>query len=185
MAKRKKILIIVLIALIVIIDQAIKIWTKTHLVLGENIKITEWFYIIFVENNQLVNNVFLIALRFIFFSLISYWLYLLIKRNFKIKYIICLSLVVAGALGNLIDNIFYGVIFDSSNYWQVASLFPREGGYSTWFYGQNIEMFYFPIITIGDTIFCRSIFNFADLTVSIGTIMGVKSFRLFIFVNFF
>jgi signal peptidase II len=181
--RNKKILVLSLIFSIVLIDQALKICVKTNMMLGESIQITNWFYLRFIENNGMgggeviINKIFQTLLRFIFFSLIVYGLNFLIKKNYKTKYIICVSLIVAGALGNLIDQIFYGVIFGSSDWWQVATLFPSEGGYSTWLYGKNVEMFYFPIIdtTIGgkEIILFRYIFNFSDVAIYIGLIMGL------------
>lgn len=103
------------------------------------------------------------------------------KRGLKTGYIICVSLILTGALGNIIDSVFYGVIFNESTHSQIASFMPDGGGYSTWFYGKVVDMFYFPIIDtnwptwmpfVGGEhfIFFSPIFNFADAAISCGII---------------
>lgn len=137
---------------VLIIDQIIKIWIKTHMYWHESIRITNWFYIYFTENNgmafgmEIFGKLFLTTFRIIAVALIGWYLYKIVKRGFKTGYIVCVSLILTGALGNIIDSVFYGVLFNESTHSQIASFMPEGGGYSTWFYGKVVDMFYFPII---------------------------------------
>lgn len=183
---------VLVIILVLLADQILKIWVKTNMVLHESIRITDWFYIYFTENNgmafgiEVIGKFFLSIFRIIASIGIAYYLYLLVKRNYKIGYIICISLIFAGAVGNIIDCIFYGVIFDSS-YGQLATLFPAEG-YSSWLHGKVVDMFYFPIIRTTwpswvpswggeEFIFFRPIFNLADASISVGIIILLLFYR--------
>ena len=133
---------------VLIIDQVIKIWIKTHMYWHESIRITDWFYIYFTENNgmafgmELFGKLFLTTFRIVAVGLIGWYLYKIVKRGLKTGYIICVSLILTGALGNIIDSVFYGVIFNESTHSQIASFMPDGGGYSTWFYGKVVDMFY-------------------------------------------
>lgn len=177
--------VILVIVLILSADQILKIWIKTHMHIGEDIRITRWFYIRFVENNgmamgiEVVGKLFLSVFRIIASFAITYYLYLLVKKNFKTGYIICVSMIFAGAVGNILDSIFYGVIFSESTPYAVATLFPLEGGYGTWLHGKVVDMFYFPLFTFrlpswipwiggNEFEFFRYIFNLADASISVG-----------------
>ncbi|MDL2223719.1 lipoprotein signal peptidase [Bacteroidales bacterium OttesenSCG-928-M06] len=179
---------IAIILLLLFIDQASKIWIKTHMMLYEDIRVFDWFIIRFVENNgmamgiEVIGKLFLSIFRIIASFAIIYYIYLLIKRNFQLGYIICISMIFAGAVGNIIDSIFYGVIFSESTPYTVATLFPTEGGYGTWLHGKVVDMFYFPLFeftwpswipAIGGTQFefFRYIFNFADACISVGMVV--------------
>lgn len=185
-ASRSKIALFVVFS-VLIIDQVIKVWVKTHMFWHESIRVTDWFYILFTENNgmafgmEIVGKIFLTSFRIIAVTLIALYLYRIVRRKLKIGYIVCVSLVLAGALGNIIDSVFYGVIFNESTHSQLATFLPEDGGYSTWFYGKVVDMFYFPIIDTywpswmpfigGDHfIFFSPIFNFADASISCGII---------------
>lgn len=178
--------ILVIIAVLVI-DQIIKIYIKTNMYWHESHKVTNWFLIYFTENNgmafgmEIFGKFFLTAFRIIAVCGIGWYIRRIVKRNFKTGYIVCVSLILAGALGNIIDSVFYGVIFNASTYNQVATFMPAEGGYSTWFYGKVVDMFYFPIIDthwpgwmpyVGGErfIFFSPIFNVADAAISCGII---------------
>ena len=124
---------------------------------------------------------FLTTFRIVAVALIGWYLYKIIKKGFKTGYIVCVALILTGALGNIIDSVFYGVIFNESTHSQIASFMPEGGGYSTWFYGKVVDMFYFPIIDtnwptwmpfVGGEhfIFFSPIFNFADAAISCGII---------------
>ncbi len=184
---------IAVILLVLLADQILKIWVKTNMMLHESIHITDWFQIYFTENNgmafgwEFFDKIFLTLFRIIASGAIVYYLYLLIKKNYGIGYIICVSLILAGAVGNIIDCVFYGVIFDHS-YGQIATLFPPDGGYSSWLHGKVVDMFYFPIIKTtwpawvphfgGESfIFFRPIFNIADASISVGIIILLLFFR--------
>lgn len=180
---------VIIVLLVLIIDQAIKIWIKTNMYWHESIRITDWFFIYFTENNgmafgmEIFGKLFLTLFRIIAVSVIGYYLVKIIKQKLKMGYIICVSLILAGAIGNIIDSIFYGVIFEASDpiARNVANFVPIGEGYSSWFHGKVVDMFYFPIIQTtwpswvpkigGDEfIFFSPIFNFADAAISCGMI---------------
>lgn len=180
-----------IIILLLLLDQILKIWIKTHMQLHESFEITPWFYIYFTENPgmafgiEVIGKLFLSIFRIIAICVIGYYLYTLVKKNFKFGFIACIALIFAGAMGNIIDSVFYGVIFDHS-YGQVATFMPEAGGYSTWLHGKVVDMFYFPLIVTTfpswfpiwggeDFVFFRPIFNIADSCICVG------AFLLFIF----
>ena len=127
-----------IIAGVLIIDQVSKILVKTNMFLGEEINVFSWFKILFIENNgmafglELGSKLFLTLFRIFAIILIGYYIFKLIKENNNVKkgYIACLSLIFAGALGNIIDCMFYGVIFNSPAYPMTATIFPADGGYA-------------------------------------------------------
>ena len=179
---------ILLILLIIILDQALKIWVKTNMVLGQEYHILgNWFIIHFIENNGMAFGME-IAGKFgkIILSLfrigavvgIGWYLIHLIKQKASTGLIITISIIMAGALGNIIDSAFYGMIF-SNSYYHVASMFPAEGGYSSFLHGRVVDMFYLPVIKGtfpdwmpfrgGDSfIFFRPVFNIADSSITVG-----------------
>ncbi|MFV0365862.1 MAG: lipoprotein signal peptidase [Mangrovibacterium sp.] len=178
-----------LIAVILIIDQASKIWIKTHLMLGEEFLVLgNWFRIHFVENNGMAfgfefageyGKIFLTLFRIVAVSVIGWYLVKICKhKDVPSGFVTCVALIFAGAVGNIIDCVFYGEIFNHS-YGQVAQLFPDGGGYSSWLHGKVVDMFYFPIINgyypswfpfIGGQSFqfFRPVFNVADSAISVG-----------------
>ncbi len=182
----KKTLAILTIVLAILVDQAIKIYVKTHFVLGEEYKIFDWFIIHFTENNGMAmglefggnaGKLFLTLFRLVAVSFILYWLIDNIKKAIHNGVIIAIALIFAGAIGNIIDSVFYGVIFDSSQY-KVATLFSDKP-YGELFYGKVVDMFYFPlwegilpewIPFVGGEffIFFQYIFNPADAFISVG-----------------
>lgn len=172
---------------VLIVDQIIKIWVKTNMFWHESIRITDWFFIYFTENNgmafgmEIIGKLFLTTFRIVAVALIVWYLIKIIKQNLKTGYIICISLILAGAIGNIIDCVFYGVIFSESTHNSIATFVPIGEGYSEWFYGKVVDMFYFPIIDthwpewmpfVGGEhfIFFSPIFNFADAAISCGII---------------
>ena len=172
---------------VLIIDQIIKIWVKTSMYWHESIKITDWFYIYFTENNgmafgmEIFNKFFLTGLRIIAAIAITWLLIQYVKKNYKTGFLVCLSLILAGAIGNIIDCVFYGEIFSESTHSLIAQFVPIGEGYSDWFYGKVVDMFYFPLIEtnwpewmpfVGGEhfIFFSPIFNFADAAISCGII---------------
>lgn len=173
--------------LLLVIDQVSKFVIKTTMMLGESIKVTDWFYIYFTENPgmafgwEFFDKSFLTIFRLIASVLIAWLIVKSTKENYKTGFILCLVAIFAGAVGNIIDSVFYGVIFDHS-YGQVATLFPEAGGYAGWLQGKVVDMLYFPIINttlpewmpwVGgeEFIFFRPIFNFADACISVGVIL--------------
>lgn len=172
---------------VLVIDQIIKIWIKTHMYWHESIRVTDWFYIFFTENNgmafgmEIFGKLFLTLFRLVAVSVIGWFLYKFVKHGMKTGFIVCVSLILTGALGNIIDSVFYGVLFSESTASSVATFLPESGGYAPWFYGKVVDMFYFPIIDtywpswmpfVGGEhfIFFSPIFNFADAAISCGII---------------
>ncbi len=172
---------------VLIVDQVIKVLVKTNMYWHQSIHVADWFQIYFTENKgmafgmEIFGKLFLTSFRIIAVGFLIWYLVRVIRRGFKTGYIICISLILTGALGNIIDSVFYGVLFNESTSYQIASFLPVEGGYSTWFYGKVVDMFYFPIIdTFWPTwmpfvggqhfIFFSPIFNFADASISCGII---------------
>lgn len=172
---------------VLIIDQILKIWVKTTMYWHDSIRITDWFYIYFTENNgmafgmEFIGKLFLTSFRIVAVFFIAWYLIKIIKEKKKTGYIICIALILAGALGNIIDSVFYGVLFNESTYSQISSFMPQEGGYAPLMYGKVVDMFYFPIIEatwptwipfVGgeNFIFFSPIFNFADAAISCGMI---------------
>lgn len=174
---------------VLIIDQLIKVAVKTHMYLHENIHVTDWFYIYFTENNgmafgmEFLPKLFLTLFRIVAVVLITWYLYKLTTQKEKVKtgYIVCLAFVLAGAIGNIIDCVFYGEIFSQSTPYDLAHFVPVGQGYAEWLHGRVVDMFYFPIIDTywpdwmplcgGDRfVFFSPIFNFADASISCGII---------------
>ena len=182
-----------IIILLLILDQAFKIWIKTNMQLHDSIEITPWFYLYFTENPgmafgiEVIGKLFLSVFRIIAVGFIGYFLYKLVKQNYAFGFIACISMIFAGAVGNIVDSIFYGVVFDHS-YGQVATFLPEGGGYAGWLHGKVVDMFYFPLIktTFPDWmpiwggeefIFFRPIFNLADSAICVGVFLILLFYR--------
>ena len=178
-----------IIALVIVIDQALKIWVKTHFYYGEEVEITSWFKLLFIENNgmafgmELGSKLLLTLFRIIASGAFIYYLWRLRNSDDVPKgYIACIALITAGALGNVIDCIAYGLIFNNPMPPQVAQLFPPDGGYATLFNGRVVDMLYFPLCEwnwpqwmpmIGGNhfVFFQPIFNIADASLSVSVIV--------------
>lgn len=180
---------IIIIFLILLVDQVLKIWIKTNLSIGDEIVVfKDWFILHFVENNGMAfgfefageyGKIFLSVFRIIAVIAIGWYLFKLAKqKEIPFGFIISIALIFAGAIGNIIDSLFYGIIFNDS-YGQVATLFPEGGGYSNFLHGRVVDMFYFPLIEgrypgwlpkIGGNpfIFFRPVFNVADSAITVG-----------------
>jgi signal peptidase II len=176
-----------LIVLILLADQISKIYIKTHFELGEGIPVFGWFKILFVENEGMAwgakipgayGKLFLTVFRLVAIVAIGYWLLDLIKKHAPKIAIVAVSLIFAGAFGNIIDSVFYGLIF-SDSYHQVATFLPAEGGYETLFHGKVVDMLYFPLFEgylpewipfFGGKYFSffDPVFNLADTAISVG-----------------
>ena len=183
---------ILVILIILIIDQTSKFLVKMNMQLYESIEIFSWFKIFFVENPgmafgiEVVDTYILTIFRIIVVCFLGYVVFGLIKRDFKVGYIICLSLIMAGAIGNIIDCVFYGVLFDHS-YGQIATFMPNEG-YSTFLNGKVVDMLSFPLIESTwpswvpfwggqDFVFFRPIFNIADSSICVSGFILLLFFR--------
>lgn len=186
---------VIIIAAILIVDQIIKIEVKTNMSLGEALRITDWFYIEFIENNGMaygmtfINKLVLSLFRMFAICGIGWYIWRVVKSGlFSKGYIVCLSMVLAGAAGNLIDCLFYGLIFNASTPFNVAHFVPFGEGYSTFLHGRVVDMFYFPIIHTqwpdwvpvwggDDFLFFSPVFNFADSCISVGVVLLLLFFR--------
>ena len=180
-------LAIFIVLAVLIIDQIIKIWVKTSMYWHESIRITDWFYIYFTENNgmafgmEIFDKLFLTSFRILAAIGIGWLLAKYVKQNYKTGFITCVALILAGAIGNIIDCVLYGQIFNESTHSAMATFVPFGEGYADWFHGKVVDMFYFPILEfdwpqwmpfIGGNhfIFFSPIFNFADAAISCGII---------------
>ena len=179
---------------ILLIDQIIKIWVKTSMTLHESIHITDWFYIAFIENNgmafgmQLGSKIVLSLFRVIAISLLGYYILQQVRRGAKTGYIVCLAMVLAGAAGNLIDCMFYGLVFNESSPYYLSYFVPFGTGYAPFLMGKVVDMFYFPLIETdwpswvpivgGDHfVFFSPVFNFADASISVSVALLLLFYR--------
>ncbi len=194
---------IILIFIILVLDQYLKIWIKTNMSLGEQISIFgNWAFIHFTENNGMAfgweiggefGKIILSVFRILAVFGIGWYLFDLAKKNAPIGLLISFAMIFAGAVGNIIDSSFYGLIFTDS-YGRVAEMFPESGGYSSLLHGKVVDMFYFPIIksTIPAGIqfwasdaepipftFFRPVFNIADSSITAGVAMIILFHRKF------
>lgn len=175
------------IAGLIIIDQIIKIMVKTNMSIGESIHITDWFQILFIENNGMAygmtffNKLVLSLFRIVAISAIGCYLYKLIHMPHNRGYVLCLSMVLAGAAGNMVDSMFYGLVFDASTPFSVAQHVAFGDGYAPFLYGKVVDMFYFPLIVTHypewfpfnagkEFIFFAPVFNFADACISVSVV---------------
>lgn len=185
---------VIIIIAILLIDQIIKVWVKTNMTLHECITIASWFRICFIENNgmaygmELGSKLVLSVFRIIAIGAIGYYLYLQVKRKARTGYIICLAMVIAGAFGNVIDCMFYGLIFNASSEYYTSYIVPFGTGYAPFLMGKVVDMFYFPLIVTtwpdwvpfcggNDFVFFSPIFNFADACITVGVVLLLLFYR--------
>ena len=187
-------LALLFIVVLLVIDQVIKIAVKTNMHLYESIWITDWFQIHFIENNGMafglsfINKYVLTIFRIVAVTLIAIYLHRQIQQGARTIYIVLLSLLLAGAAGNIIDCMFYGEIFTASSPFYVSYLVPFGQGYSGFLTGKVVDMFYFPLIVTtwpdwmpfwgGDEfIFFSPVFNFADACISVSVVVLLLFYR--------
>jgi len=192
-----------LIILILLIDQILKIWIKTHMVIGEDIPIFgKWGMLHFIENNGMAfgmemggkpGKLILSIFRIIAIFAIAWFLNSIIKKNAYLGLILAVSAILAGAIGNIIDSAFYGMIF-SESFHEPAVMFPPGGGYSSFLHGRVVDMLYFPVINTrwpewspyrpGESlIFFRPVFNIADSAITCG-VFAILLFQKKMFRDF-
>ena len=179
-----------IIFIVLLIDQVSKIYIKTHFELGDEYKVLDWFRILFVENEGMAwgtkipgqyGKLALTLFRLVAIFGIGYWLVDSVKKNGSRILITSISLIFAGAFGNIIDSVFYGITFNDS-YNKVATFLPEGGGYGTLFHGKVVDMLYFPLYEgyLPDWIpfwggkfftFFEPVFNIADSSISIGVVL--------------
>ena len=170
---------------VLIIDQVIKVIVKTHMYWHESIRITDWFYIYFTENNgmafglEIFGKLFLTSFRIVAVGVIGWFLYKFIKHGMKTGFIVCVSLILTGALGNIIDSAFYGLLFSESTPYTVAHF---GGHYAGFMMGKVVDMFYFPLfqwngvpgwlsfLVDSRNYFFGAIFNLADAYISVAVV---------------
>ena len=193
---KKKYLPLLIIGTILLIDQTLKFWIKTNMLLGQEFVIFNWFSIYFLENEGMAfgmsfgghtGKLILSLLRIVVVTGIIWWIYDMIRKNESRWTIAAISLVAAGALGNIIDGCFYGLIFNESGIYghigaQTAQFLPESGGYAAFLHGHVVDMFYFPLFSgtfpswlpwVGgnDFLFFRPVFNIADSAITCGVIL--------------
>lgn len=181
-----------IIVLVLLIDQISKIYIKTNFVLGESVEVFGWFKILFVENRGMAwgvelpgnyGKLLLTLFRLFAITAIGYWLYSEVKKKASRILIVAIALIFAGAFGNIIDSVFYGILFNASELGGgIASFLPEAGGYAPVFHGHVVDMLYFPMI---DTVlpewmpwfggkrftFFDPVFNIADSAITIGVLL--------------
>lgn len=188
-------LAVIIILAILIIDQTIKISVKTTMTLGEAKRVFDWFYIEFIENNGMAygmtffNKIVLSLFRSVAICVIGWYIYKVVRKGtFSLGYVVCLSMVLAGAAGNLVDCMFYGQMFNASTPFTVSHFVPFGDGYAPFMYGKVVDMFYFPIINTtwpewmpwcggNSFVFFSPVFNFADACITVGVAALLLFFR--------
>lgn len=183
---------VLIVLLVILVDQALKFWIKTSFPTGPVMEIggQSWARLYFIENPGMAwgmelggnwGKMILTLFRLAAVTFGSWYLVRIVKQGYSRGFIVCAALIYAGALGNLIDSVFYGMIFSESTYTQVATLFPAGGGYGGFLHGKVVDMLYFPMVKstfpawlpfVGgkDYEFFSPIFNIADASISVGVI---------------
>ena len=184
----------ILVVAIILVDQTIKIWVKTNMALHESIRVFDWFFITFIENNgmaygmQLGSKLVLSLFSIVAIALLAYYVWQQVRRHARTGYIVCLSMILAGALGNLIDCMFYGLVFNASSPYYISYMVDFGTGYAPFLMGKVVDMFYFPLIVTtwpewvpvwgGDPfVFFSPVFNFADSAISVGVVALLLFYR--------
>ena len=180
-----------IVLLVILTDQILKIWIKTHFYLGEDHALTSWFHIKFIENNGMAFGLELWNKYLLTFGRIAavcalVWCIFKIKDRFELRtgFIVAVALITAGAAGNIFDCVFYGRIFDNPMPPQIATAFPADGGYASWFEGRVVDMLYFPLFDFywpewvpgvggGYYEFFAYIFNIADASICVGVALMI------------
>ncbi len=187
----------IIILFVIVADQAMKIWVKTHFFLGEDLRIASWFHLYFIENNgmafgmEIGSKLLLTLFRIIAVAALG-WYIVKIKDREDVKrgFIVCLALILAGAAGNIIDCVLYGVLFNNPLPPQVAEFLPAAGGYGTLLHGLVVDMLYFPLFSFNwpdwmpivggeHFLFFQPVFNIADAAITVGILTLIIFFSKF------
>ena len=192
-AKRGWLAALIVVAILVV-DQVIKIWVKTHMTLHEQIEIFSWFKIVFIENNgmaygmEIGSKLVLSLFRVFAVSVLGYYIAQQVRKQARYGYLICLSMVMAGAAGNIFDSMFYGLIFNASSEFYTSYFVPFGTGYASFLTGKVVDMFYFPLIVTTwpdwvpmfggqPYVFFSPVFNFADASISVSVVLVLLFYR--------
>lgn len=188
-SRRRGLLAAAIILLVLILDQWLKIWVKTHFYLSEELEIFPWFRLLFIENNgmafgmEMGSKLFLTVFRIAAVTALIWIIFKLCRRDsLRTGFLICVALITAGAAGNIIDCMFYGRIFNDPLPPETAVMFPPGGGYAPLFFGRVVDMLYFPLFSFNwpdwmpivggkEFLFFQPIFNLADAAISVGVIV--------------
>ena len=179
---------------VLLVDQLIKIWVKTNMTLHEQIEILSWFKIVFIENNgmaygmEIGSKLVLSLFRVVAISVLGYYIIGQVKLQARWGYLVCLSMIFAGAVGNLIDSMFYGLVFNASSEFYTSYFVPFGTGYASFLMGKVVDMFYLPLIVttwpdwvpfVGGNpyVFFSPVFNFADASISVGVVVLLLFYR--------
>ena len=176
----KKYLPIVVTVAVLLLDQASKFLVKLNMILGEEIVLFSWFRIHFIENEGMAfgmslgptyGKLLLSLFRMVAIGLLIWYIVKVVRKGKESNLgIAALSLILAGAMGNLLDSAFYGLIF-SDSYFQTAQFMPANGGYAPFLFGKVVDMLYFPLFKVGNFTFFDPVFNIADSAITIGFVL--------------
>lgn len=182
------------IASVIVADQILKVWVKTTMTLHETIPITTWFKICFIENNgmaygmEIGSKLVLSLFRIAAIAVVSWYLAGQVRAKAKTGYIVCLALVVAGAAGNIIDCMLYGIVFSASSPFFTADIVPIGSGYAPFLMGKVVDMLYFPLIVTTwpawmpgcggeEFVFFSPVFNIADAAITVSVFLLILFYR--------
>ena len=191
---RRGCLAVLIVLAVLVVDQIVKIWVKTHMTLHEQIEVLSWFKILFIENNgmaygmELGPKVVLSVFRIVAVCILGWYIVRQVRQRARWGYIACLALIMAGAAGNIVDSMFYGLIFNASSEYYVSYFVPFGTGYASFLTGKVVDMLYFPLIVtswpewvpvVGGNpfVFFSPVFNIADSSISVGVVALLLFYR--------